>query len=84
MRLVNIVQRSVTVELEPEDCVLLAAACHAAYVEFGGTAKGPLLDALAFGFNAAAMAAQAANDLDDHRDKPVSLERVRKQLQRGA
>ncbi len=84
MRLVNIAQRTVTVELDPEDCVLLALACHAGYQEHGGTPGGPapVLDALAFAFDAAAMAAQTANDLDDHRDKPVDLARVRKQVQR--
>ena len=85
MRLINIARRTVTVELDPEDCVLLARACHsAAYHEHGGTSggPGPLLDALTVAFDAAGMAAQAANDLDDHRDQPVDLARMRKQVQR--
>ncbi len=84
MRLVNIARRTVTVDLDPEDCVLLAAACRYAYHHDGGTigGPGPLYDVLAFAFDAAAMAAQAANDLDDHRDKPVDLARVREQVQR--
>jgi hypothetical protein len=35
-------------------------------------------------FDAAAMAAQAANDLDDHRTETVTLDRVRQQVQRFA
>ena len=86
MRLLNIADRLVTVDLDPEDCVLLARACHTAaqYDSEMWKTNGPapVLDALAFAFDAAAMAAQTANDLDDHRDKPVSLGRVRKQVQR--
>ncbi len=86
MRLINIAQRTVTVALDPEDCVLLARACYiaarydSALWETNGPA--PVLDALAFAFAAAAMAAQTANDLDDHRDQPVDLARVREQVQR--
>ena len=84
MRLVNIAQRTVIVELEPEDCVLLGRACRAAYAEEGGAigGPGPLLDALARAFDAAAMAAQTANGLEDHRDRPVTLDAVRAQLAR--
>ncbi len=83
MRLVNITQRTITLDLDPEDCVLLAQACRESlhhHTERGGPM--PVLDALAFAFDAAAMAAQTANDLDDHRDEPVSLAHVRQQVQR--
>ena len=85
MRLVNIAQRTVTVDLDPEDCALLARACHSAVNDSESWNNGgpaPVLDALAFAFDAAAMAAQTANDLDDHRDRPVDLARVREQVQR--
>ncbi len=86
MRLVDIAQRTVTVELDPEDCVLLAQACQSAAQYDSELWKmhgpAPVLGALAFAFDAAAMAAQAANDLDDHREQPVTLARVRKQVQR--
>lgn len=45
--------------------------------------NGTPLAAPAFGFDAAGMAAQTANGLDDHRPPPVSLDRVRQQRQRG-
>ncbi len=83
MRLVNIARRTVTVDLDPEDCVLLAQACRESlhhHTERGGPM--PVLDALAFAFDAAAMAAQTANNLDDHRGETVDLARVRQQVRR--
>lgn len=77
MRLLNIAQRVVTVELDLEDCVRLAKACRVAYVEHGGLSEthwiGPIYDALALELDTAAMAAQSANTLDDHADTPISL-----------
>ncbi len=58
MRLLNITERQITVELEPEDCRLLALACRdAAEAAFSHGAKPPTYySALAFGFDAAMMA----------------------------
>lgn len=86
MKLVNIAQRTVTVELDPEDCVRLATACRVAGDDLGAPAAthwvGPLYEALALGFDAAAMAAQAANALDDHSPGPVTLDAIRDALDR--
>ena len=85
MRLVTIADRTVTVELEPEDCLLLAQACRAGYHEYGAArgGPGPLYDALAVGFDAAAMAAPAANDLEDRARRLVTLDTIRGQLDRA-
>ena len=58
MRLVDITERRIAVELSPEDCRLLALACHEAAeaVVDAGTKSPTYYSALAFGFDAAMMA----------------------------
>ncbi len=60
MNLVNVRDGFVTLELLPDDCIVLAAACEAAYWNLA-TAKDPRMGALLMAFavalDAAAMAA---------------------------
>ncbi len=61
MKLVNVTERRITVELSPEDCRLLARACHdaAEAVAEEGHKNPTYYRALAFGFDAAMMAGAA-------------------------
>ncbi len=58
MKLLDITERRITVELSPEDCRLLALVCHEAAeaVAVAGTKSPTHYSALAFGFDAAMMA----------------------------
>ncbi len=58
MRLVDITERRITVELSPEDCRWLALVCHEAAeaIADAGTKSPTHYSALAFGFDAAMMA----------------------------
>ncbi len=67
MRLVDVRDRFITLEVTPEDCILLAAACDAALVplaSYRDLRLGALLAAFTATFEAAALAGQWTQDGD--------------------
>ncbi len=67
MRLVDVRDRFITLEVTPEDCLVQAAACEAARLPLSSYQDhrlGPLLDAFAAALEAAALAGQWTEDGD--------------------
>ncbi len=67
MRLVNVRDRFITLEVTPEDCLVLSAACEAGghtFTSYEDHRLGALLEAFRATFDAAALAGQWTEDGD--------------------